>query len=107
MTAIIAVIAYSYYRGSASVAPQVHVAEGKAAVATTNDANAKDALTASSERRTVEITIRQIERESGNVVAEARLKGDAAAAVLGWSDGIDRMRSLAEANPNAGPDERP
>lgn len=104
---ICAVVFYSYLAGAKSVQAKVHVAEGQAAVAATNDANAKSALTASSERRTVEITIRQIERESGNVVAEARLKGDLAAAIVGWDDGIGRMRAVGEANTHADPDERP
>lgn len=104
---------YAYVQGRNAERPKVAVAEGQAAVATTNDANAKGALTASSERRKVEVTIREIERKTGNVVAEARITGDSTAAIVGWSDGIDRMRqladngSLAAADPHADPDERP
>jgi len=115
-----ALLADAYIRGAASVKPKLAVAEGHSAVATTNDANAKDALTATSERHKVDVTIRAIERETGNVVAEAHIKGDINGAIDGWASGIaqmrsigaserssDRMRGVGQADPNADPHQRP
>ena len=99
--------AYVYQKGVASVKPKVAVAEGQAAIEATSSANARSALTASSERHTVDVTIKAIERETGNVVAEARITGSTADAIAGWSDGIDRMRGVDTTDAHADPDERP
>lgn len=104
---IVGAISAIYIAGQESQAPKVSVAEGQAAVAATNAANTKGALTAASERRKVEVTIRQIERETGHVVTEAHVKGDLGGALDGWAGGIARLRELAAADPNADPDERP
>lgn len=105
--AMTALALWSMSRKAAKLETKVAVAEGQTAVASTNDANKGAALTASAERHRVEVTIREIERETGNVVAEARVTGDVNGAIDAWATGIDRMRSLDEAGTDAGPNERP
>jgi hypothetical protein len=104
---VIAATVLVYHRGAASVAPHVAAAKGQTAVATANGANAKGALAATSERQKVDVTIRAIERETGNVIAEARITGDVNTALDGWATGIDRMRGVVEDNPDADPHKRP